>query len=239
MDDFLLSTRKDCNSKLSMKNLQPITVPWEKIDTVLLDMDGTLLDLHFDNYFWVDYIPRVYSESTGISLTESQKLVEGFADEVMGTLKWYCLDYWSEKLDLDIPQLKNKIADKIKFRTNAEKFLQSLNDKNKQVILATNAHPKALELKILRADFRVYFDHLSSSHDLGYPKEEQEYWQILTSRYSLNPSRCLFIDDSVRILSSAQNFGIGYLLGIPQPDSQKKACDCTPFTGISNFSQLL
>jgi len=221
-----------------MSILQPIAIPWRNIDTVLLDMDGTLLDLHFDNYFWVDYIPRVYAESTGMPLNESQKLVERYSEQVVGSLKWYCLDYWSEKLALDIPQLKNNIADKIKFRPNAEDFLQSLNDKNKQVILATNAHPKALELKILRADFRVYFDHLSSSHDLGYPKEEQEYWKSLTRRYSLNPSRCLFIDDSIRILASAQEFGIGYLLGVEQPDSQKKARDCTPFTGISNFSQL-
>ncbi|MCF6193210.1 MAG: hypothetical protein L3J46_02620, partial [Kangiellaceae bacterium] len=157
-----------------MTHLQPITIPWKEIDTVLLDMDGTLLDLHFDNYFWVDYIPRVYADSTGISFANSQKLVEGFSSDVMGTLDWYCLDYWSDKLALDIPLLKSRIAEKIKFRPNAELFLQSLGDKNKQVILATNAHPKALELKCLRADFRVYFDHLSSSHDLGYPKEEQE-----------------------------------------------------------------
>ena len=25
-------------------------INWQQIDTVFLDMDGTLLDLHFDNY---------------------------------------------------------------------------------------------------------------------------------------------------------------------------------------------
>ena len=27
-------------------------VPWDTIDTVLLDMDGTLLDLNYDNQFF-------------------------------------------------------------------------------------------------------------------------------------------------------------------------------------------
>ncbi|HBT55971.1 MAG TPA: haloacid dehalogenase, partial [Pseudomonas sp.] len=30
---------------------------WNAIDTVLLDMDGTLLDLHFDNHFWLEHMP--------------------------------------------------------------------------------------------------------------------------------------------------------------------------------------
>ena len=30
---------------------------WSKIDTVLLDMDGTLLDLHYDSHFWLNVIP--------------------------------------------------------------------------------------------------------------------------------------------------------------------------------------
>ena len=36
-------------------------IDWDSIDTVLLDMDGTLLDLHFDNYFWTEHLPDIYS----------------------------------------------------------------------------------------------------------------------------------------------------------------------------------
>ena len=25
-----------------------------EVDTILLDMDGTLLDLHYDNHFWME-----------------------------------------------------------------------------------------------------------------------------------------------------------------------------------------
>ena len=27
-------------------------IDWTQLDTILLDMDGTLLDLEFDNHFW-------------------------------------------------------------------------------------------------------------------------------------------------------------------------------------------
>src|SRR5215831_5340508 len=41
---------------------------WDLIDTVLLDLDGTLLDLAFDNYFWREVIPAAYAISNSISI---------------------------------------------------------------------------------------------------------------------------------------------------------------------------
>ena len=68
---------------------------WEDIDTVLLDMDGTLLDLHFDNHFWLEYVPQRYAEQHGISLDAAkQELMQRYR-QVEGTLDWYCVDYWS------------------------------------------------------------------------------------------------------------------------------------------------
>ena len=31
----------------------PFDIDWQSIDDVLLDMDGTLLDLHYDATFWL------------------------------------------------------------------------------------------------------------------------------------------------------------------------------------------
>ena len=43
------------------------SLPWHAIDTVLLDMDGTLLDLHYDNHFWMEHLPQRYAELHGVS----------------------------------------------------------------------------------------------------------------------------------------------------------------------------
>ncbi len=219
--------------------LPSIELPWSSIDTVLLDMDGTLLDLHFDNYFWAEYIPLRYSELHQMSLSDSQSLLTGYSNQVRGSLEWYCLDYWSEKLSLDIAKLKAEVGHKIAFRPHAIEFLRMLVRLDKQIILATNAHPKTLELKLLRADFSGFFNILSSSHEIGFPKEDNRYWQQLIAKYQLNPNRCLFIDDSMTVLKAADQYGIGHLLGITQPDSQKEESDCSPYTGIRDFSQLI
>ncbi|MHB1015789.1 MAG: hypothetical protein ACYC2W_11000 [Desulfurivibrionaceae bacterium] len=41
---------------------------WQAIDTVLLDMDGTLLDRHFDDYFWEHYVPENYALAHDLSI---------------------------------------------------------------------------------------------------------------------------------------------------------------------------
>ncbi|MBV1911931.1 MAG: GMP/IMP nucleotidase [Kangiellaceae bacterium] len=223
-----------------MTNTLPkISLPWDEIDTVLLDMDGTLLDLHFDNYFWLEYLPRFLANKNQRLLDECRVDLQQQSEEVKGSLNWYCLDYWSELLSIDIPKLKLQVSHKIAFRPQAIEFLQSLKRRKKQIVLATNAHPKALELKLIRADFRRFFSVMSSSHEIGFPKEQAKYWPLLMEQYGFQPQRCLFIDDSFSVLKAAENAGIGFILAIEQPDSTKSSIDCSPFTGISNFSQLI
>ena len=42
---------------------------WMRVETVLLDLDGTLLDLAFDNYFWRERVPAAYAAARAISPT--------------------------------------------------------------------------------------------------------------------------------------------------------------------------
>lgn len=212
---------------------------WSEVDCVLLDMDGTILDLEFDNYFWLEYLPRVYAEKNSISLQEGKQFLADSYGKLKGKLQWYCLDFWSERLQLDIVELKYLIKERVAFRPGAVEFLEFLVDSKKEVYLATNAHPKSLEIKLLITDFHQYFRHLISSHEFGYPKEEQEYWRLLHKKYHFNRERTLFIDDSVKILKSARQFGIKYLFGIAQPDLSREPIDCSPFEAIEDFSGII
>ena len=97
--------------------------PWNKIDTVMFDMDGTLLDLHFDNYFWQTLVPQVYSKANGVSEAAALDFLMRKYTEVYGTLKWYCLDYWADQLQLDVAALKETAKHKITLRPNVKTFI--------------------------------------------------------------------------------------------------------------------
>ncbi len=213
-------------------------VDWNQIDTVLLDMDGTLLDLHFDNYFWLEHLPKRYAEIHQVDFaTATQRLMENIKQHE-GTLQWYCLEFWSKELDVDIRSLKVEIKHKIQIRPHVQEFLTRLRQHRKKCLLVTNAHPQSVSLKLEVTEIDKYLDIIISSHELNHPKEAQEFWQALQAREHFDPTRTLFIDDTARILESAKKFGIRHLLGIHQPDSQV-ARTLEGYPAIHHFDEIM
>lgn len=214
-------------------------INWQLIDTVLLDMDGTLLDLHFDNYFWLDYLPKRYAHINSISEETAKTRLHAHFVAHEGTLKWYCLEHWSELLELDVAALKVEIKDKIQVRPFVTEFLQRLRALDKKLILITNAHPQSLNLKLEITRIDQWLDMVISSHEFQEPKEAQAFWTQLQHKEHFNPERTLFIDDTVRILRSAEVFGIRHLLCIHQPDSQSDDRAIQEYPAIHHFDEIL
>jgi putative hydrolase of the HAD superfamily len=213
---------------------------WKDIDTVLLDMDGTVLDLHFDNYFWEEFVPACYGELHGLQAEEASRLLRARYDKVKGTLDWYCLDFWSDSLALDIPRLKEDIRHKIALRPHAVEFLQQLRASGRQVLLVTNAHPRSLALKMQATGIGQHFHHTISSHVLQLAKENPGFWHALRKEHPYQPARTLLIDDNLAVLRQARAEGIAHLLGVRQPDSQRPPLLPSPeFRQIDHFTDIL
>lgn len=214
-------------------------INWSEISTVLIDMDGTILDLHFDNHFWLEHLPLRYSEKMSISISAAKEKLKNDYLAVVGTIEWYCLDYWAERTQMPIKELKREIQHLIKLRSDAKNFLLALKASGKAVILVTNAHPESLSLKIERTQLDKYFDVLYSTHEFGVTKESQLLWQRLQDKQGFDCSTTLFIDDSIEILQSAQQFGIKHLLAVANPDSKKQANIIKNFESVSDFNLLV
>lgn len=212
---------------------------WQRVDTVLLDLDGTLLDLHFDNYFWLHHLPRRWAELTGRTEAECREYLHLSYSRMRGTLDWYCLDFWSRHLSTDIMLLKQEIAHKIALRPDAERFLKFLREQRKQVYLVTNAHRLGLDLKLSLTGIRGHFDAIVSSHDYAVPKETPAFWQTLRERIPFDPDMTLFIDDNEDVLDSAVNFGIHQRVQILQPDMQENPVAPGRHPAIAHFCDLL
>ena len=214
-------------------------LPWRDIDTVLLDMDGTLLDLHYDNHFWLEHLPQRYAELHGISRAMADLELTPLFENNAGQLKWYCLDFWSSELAIPVRELKLETAHLIALRPDADTFLAAIKQAGKRVILITNAHRDSLSLKLERIELAPYFERLISSHDYGFPKESPQFWDALQADIDFDPSRSLFIDDTLPILRSARALGVGHLLAVKQPDSKKGPKDTEEFAALEDYRELL
>ena len=212
---------------------------WSEIDTVLLDMDGTLLDLHFDNHFWLEYVPKRYAEARNISVEESKNELMARYESVSGTLDWYCLDHWSRELELDIVLLKQEVQHLIAVHPHVLEFLEYLKQQGKRRVLVTNAHQKALALKMENTPLAGHLEQVISSHDLGLPKEDVAFWPKLRHLIGFDPDHTLFVDDSLSVLKAADQFGIRFLLSILLPDTRQPEREPSIYPAIRDFSELL
>jgi HAD superfamily hydrolase (TIGR01509 family) len=211
---------------------------WNDIDTVLLDMDGTLLDLHYDNHFWLEHVPQRYAERHGLPLADAHAELKARYQRVAGTMQWYCVDYWTHELELDIARLKEEVEHLIAVHPHVEKFLGSLQLEGKRSVLVTNAHHKSLALKMRHTRLNHHFDAMICAHDIGIPKEHPEFWGKLQDVEIYFPEKTLLVDDSLPVLRSARDFGIKHLLAVRRPDTKQPEKDTGEFAAISSFADI-
>ena len=214
-------------------------IPWEKIDFVLLDMDGTLLDKHFDDYFWEELIPERFAALQQIPLSEAKERLYAFYKAQERTLNWTDVHYWSDRLGLDIVALKEEICDLVRVHPGVEPFLQFLRHQKKRIVLATNAHPRTVQIKLKQTPLIPYFDTLLCSSDIGMPKEAIEFWKGAEAVLGFDKRASLFVDDNEEVLIAAQTFGIQYLFFKTDASSRVLRESSKRFPSIKDFRELI
>lgn len=214
-------------------------VNWHRIDTVLLDMDGTLLDLHFDSYFWQEHLPSRYAQIKSVDPLQARESIHQQTQSIRGTLEWYCTDYWSRTLGIDVVALKEEVKHKIATRPHCIRFLEALRKAGKEVIMVTNAHRDSLNLKMELTGIADKFDKLITVHEFRRPKEDPECWKEVHGIHPFKPERTMLIDDNLTALASACQYGIGTVLAIFKPDSRAPEQPVGEFNAIHCFSDIM
>lgn len=205
----------------------------------MLDMDGTLLDLNFDNHFWKEFVPLRYAEKNKLTIEQAKQRLIPLFQSMEGKLEWYCLDYWSSTLDLNIAGLKQEISGLIDILPHVTEFLEEVRKSSRQLLLVTNAHKNSLDLKMEKTSLNVFFDHIICSHDFGLAKEQPGFWKRLQEQHVFDKRHTLLVDDSLAVLKSARQFGIEHLIAISRPDSQARKRTLTDFSAVGDFRELL
>ena len=208
-------------------------------DTLMLDMDGTLLDLAFDNYFWLQLVPLEYARRRRMPQSQARDQLYAKMRALQGTLDWYCLDYWSEILGLDIAGMHRDANDRIGYLPGAEEFLEHVAASGVRMLLVTNSHRTTLDIKNEVTNVTRFFDEIYTSHDVGHAKEDQPFWKSVKSQENFDPERTMLIDDNLQVLESARKFGVKHLVAVAQPDTTAPVRDVVGFPAVDRVSNLI
>jgi len=210
-----------------------------RCETIMLDMDGTLLDLAYDNYIWKELVPRRYAAANGLSFEAARdRLFEQYRS-VQGNLEWYCLDHWNARLGIDVVKIHHDVTHRIGYLPGALGFLKQVHARDLRVLLVTNSHPDTLALKDAVTGLADYFDGIVSSHQYGHAKESQTFWQALQEDVGFDVETTLFVDDSQPVLRSAAEYGIGMLVTVTRPDTSEPVRRGSEFRGVEGVGDLL
>ena len=208
-------------------------------DTLMLDMDGTVLDLAYDNYMWMHHVPEKFAAANGIEPDAARKQLYAKFNSMRGQLEWYCLDHWSNYLGLDIAQLHRDENHRIGYLPGAEDFLRTIRDRDIRVLMVTNSHSETLMIKDEVTGITRHFDDIYTSHALGHAKETQEFWRAMAEKEDFDPATTLYVDDTPRVLRSAAEYGIGMLLEVTHPDTSAEPRAKSEFNGVAGVCALL
>jgi len=211
----------------------------DSCDTLMLDMDGTLLDLAYDNFMWMERIPSAYAHAKEVSEEAARDHLYATFKRLEGKLNWYCLDHWSERLGLDVLELHRGVNHRIDYLPGAKGFLQALREQHVRVLLVTNSHPDTLALKDEVTGLAEYFDAIYTSHQFGYAKERQEFWHALQEKEGFQKESTLFVDDNQTVLKSADTYGLEMLVEISKPDTSEPVRETSAYTGVMGVADLM
>lgn len=205
----------------------------------MFDMDGTLLDLAYDDFIWNTQVPEHYMEKHQTTASQTKVLFNHYHQQYQHQLPWYSTTFWSQQLQLDVLKIHQNHAERISVRPGCKELLQQLTSAGHECWLITNADLATLQLKLEKTQIHTYFKHIISSEQIGHAKEDIEFWPTLKLRYPFSIQHSTFIDDTLPVLQQAKAFGFKQLWSIKQPSSTGKIKQNNHFPMLDQLTDLL
>ena len=162
---------------------------------ISFDVDGTLVDLEYNDLIWFKEIPELVAKKKKISFEKSLKFVhEEYAKLGEHNLNWYDINYWISYFGIEISPDKifEKYEPQVKIYPEVIPLLEEL--KKKYILIVITAMPREFlipKMKNLEKYFKFSFSALSDFKEL----KNSEIYSKISKALKVPPKQILHIGD--------------------------------------------
>ena len=171
-----------------------------KVRFVSLDLDGTIVNRDYVDYFWLELVPTLYSERHGLNLEDAKREVQRQYDEIgPKDLRWYNPEYWFQRFGLDSGMLSWALEEAGRFvkpYRDALEFIEAVKGEV-QLVLSTSASCEFIKLVFARVpELEQAFAHVfSSTSDFSLPGKPPEFYKAILKQLGAEPSEIIHAGD--------------------------------------------
>ena len=165
------------------------------LKVISFDVDGTLVDLEYNDLIWFKEIPELIAKKKRISFEKSLKYV-GEEYNKLGeyNLNWYDINYWVTYFGLKVSpkNILDKYESQVKIFPEVISLLEELK-KNFILIVITSMPREFLipKMKKLKKYFKFSFSALSDFKEL----KNSEIYSKISKTLNVRPEQILHIGD--------------------------------------------
>jgi len=165
------------------------------LEIISFDLDGTLVDLEYNDLIWFKEIPELVAKKKKISFEKSLKLIhEEYTKLGEHDLNWYDINYWISYFGIEISP--NKIFEKyepqVKIYPEVIPLLEEL--KKNFILIVITAMPREFlvpKMKKLEKYFKFSFSALSDFKEL----KNSEIYSKISKAIKVHPEQILHVGD--------------------------------------------
>jgi putative hydrolase of the HAD superfamily len=212
---------------------------WNSVDDVLLDMDGTLLDRDFDNFFFEEELPRRYAVLHRMTEQTAREKLFALYRSVEGELAWTDLHYWTRTLGIDVVALTQEFSGRIGYLPGVEGFLGAVRAKRKRMTVLTNAHADGVTIKCRKTGVDTQVDRIVNAFEVGCLKMRSAYWPACQKLVGFDPARSLYVDDDEACLAAAQAFGVRHIYHSARSSTKLPPHPSGRYAPLENLQDLI
>ncbi len=166
------------------------------IRIISLDMDGTLVNSRFVDKVWMEGMPRLFAERTGLDFPAAREYVIGEYMKIGSDhLEWYDLKFWIDKFGLSMgkDELLELYEDEIEVYPEVEEVLELLSE-SYELVVTSNAAREFIDIELdgLQGYFREVF---SATSDFREVKKSPLLYGAICAHLDARPFEVLHIGD--------------------------------------------